>query len=38
MYRYNRFVSELVANGDTIDDSQTAKQMGDLRFKYEFAL
>ena len=38
MVQDNRFVSELVANGDIIDNSQTAKQMEDLRFKYEFAL
>ena len=34
----NRFISELVANGDIIDNSQTAKQMKDLRLKYEIAL
>ena len=34
----NRFISELVANGDIIDNSQTAKQMKYLRFKYEIAL
>ena len=34
----NHFISELVANGNIIGNSQTAKQMKDLRFKYEITL
>ena len=34
----NRFISELFANGDIKGNSQTAKQMKDLHFKYEIAL
>ena len=34
----NLFISELDANGNLIGNSQTAKQMKDLRFKYEIAL
>ena len=34
----NRFIFELVANSNIIDNSQTAKQMKDLHFKYEIAL
>ena len=38
-YRYtdNRFISGLVANGN-IGNSQTTKQMNELRFKYEITL
>ena len=32
------FISELVANGYIIGNSQTAKQMKDFRFKYEITL
>ena len=34
----NRFISALFANGNIIGNSQTAKQMKDLRFKYEITL
>ena len=34
----NHFISELVANGNIVGNSQTAKQIKDLRFKYEITL
>lgn len=37
-YTDNHFISELVANGNIIGNSQTVKQMKDLHLKYEIIL